>query len=42
MESQIEEKPKVLTVKLLIPTLNESCRYQFLLALLEEKNHEQS
>ena len=42
MKSQIEKKPDVLTVKLLIPTLNVSCRYQFLLALLEGKNHEQS
>ena len=42
MKSQIEKKNKVSIVELLIQTLNESCRYQFLLALLEGKNHEES
>ena len=38
MKSQTEKKK----LELLIPTLNESCGYQFLLALLEGGNHEQS
>ena len=44
MKYQIEKKQtnNVSLVELLIPTLNESCRYNFLLALLEGENHEQS
>ena len=44
MKYQIEKKQtnNVSLVELLIPTLNESCRYHFLLALLEGENHEQS
>ena len=41
MKSQIETKKKVSIMELLTSTLNESCRYQFLLAYLERKNHEQ-
>ena len=41
MKSRIE-KTQFQIVELLIPTLNKGCRYQFLLALLLGKNHEQS
>ena len=43
MKSRIkkQKQPKFQFVELLIPTLNESSRYQFLLAL-EGTNHEQS
>ena len=42
MKLQIKKKNKVSVVELLIPTLSKGSRYQFLLALLEGKNHEQS
>ena len=42
MKSQKQKQPKFQFVELLIPTLNESSRYHFLLALLEGKIHEQS
>ena len=44
MQSQTkkQKQPKFQFVELLIPTLNKSSRYQFLLALLKEKNHVQS
>ena len=44
MNSPIKNKKqtKFQFVELLMPHLNKSSRYQFLLALLEEKNHKQS
>ena len=43
MKSQIKNKKfQVSIVALLIPILNESSRYQFLLAFQEGKNDEQS
>ena len=43
MKSQIKNKKnKSMFVELLIPTLNKSISYRFLLILLEGANHEES